>query len=112
MGGAAHHGMRDHDDLRRRRAMHSDLSRHLAAALRPVVRAGDPMLAELGPAGRSELARLLPELGDSTPHTLDERSGSAQARLFEALLGLLDRLGRDAPVVLSIEDIHWADSST
>jgi DNA-binding CsgD family transcriptional regulator/tetratricopeptide (TPR) repeat protein len=84
----------------------------IVAALRPLARAGDPVLDELGPAGRAELARLLPELGPPASDTLDDRSGSAQARLFEALLGFLDRLGRDAPVVLSIEDIHWADSST
>src|SRR3712207_1120802 len=35
-----------------------------------------------------------------------------QARLFEALLALLDRLGQAAPVVLVVEDIHWADRST
>src|SRR3712207_1453473 len=35
-----------------------------------------------------------------------------QARLFEALLALLDRLGQAAPVLLVIEDLHWADRST
>ena len=39
--------------------------------------------------------------------------GSAeQARLFEIVLGLLRRLSDDAPVVLILEDLHWADSST
>jgi DNA-binding CsgD family transcriptional regulator len=32
--------------------------------------------------------------------------------VFEALLALLDTLSRDAPLVVSIEDIHWADAST
>src|SRR6185503_13119544 len=32
--------------------------------------------------------------------------------LFEALLALLDRLGAEAPVVLALEDLHWADPST
>ena len=36
----------------------------------------------------------------------------AQGRLFEAVLGLLDRLGSEAPVVLVLEDLHWADPST
>jgi predicted ATPase len=32
--------------------------------------------------------------------------------VFEALLWLLDRLGEDAPVLLAIEDLHWADGAT
>jgi ATP/maltotriose-dependent transcriptional regulator MalT len=36
----------------------------------------------------------------------------SQARLFESLLGLLVDLGRDAPVTLVLEDLHWADPST
>jgi predicted ATPase len=39
-------------------------------------------------------------------------TGGSQARLFEVLLGLLGRLGRQAPVVLVVEDLHWADRST
>jgi tetratricopeptide (TPR) repeat protein len=58
----------------------------------------------------SELARLLPALGEL------DRTGApeqvAQARLFELLLGLLGRLGEQAPLVLVVEDLHWADQST
>ena len=32
--------------------------------------------------------------------------------MYERLLGLLRRLGEEAPVVLAIEDLHWADRST
>ena len=35
-----------------------------------------------------------------------------RARVFELLLTLLDRLTAPGPVVLVIEDIHWADRST
>ena len=35
-----------------------------------------------------------------------------QARLFEGLLALLDALGAERPVLLVIEDLHWADRST
>jgi DNA-binding CsgD family transcriptional regulator/tetratricopeptide (TPR) repeat protein len=67
----------------------------------------------LGP-GRAELSRLLPELaahaGEAAP--ADEASGLAQARLFELLLGVLERLAQAGPVVVLIEDIHWADQST
>jgi predicted ATPase len=55
-----------------------------------------------------ELARLLPELG--VPD-LDD-TGQARARLFEEMLGALEQLGRRSPVVLVIEDAHWADRSS
>ena len=35
-----------------------------------------------------------------------------QAAVFEALLALLDTLSADTPVLLLVEDLHWADSST
>ena len=37
---------------------------------------------------------------------------AAQARLFELLLGLFGRLSEQAPLVLVVEDLHWADQST
>ena len=37
---------------------------------------------------------------------------SAQARLFELLLGLFGRLSEQRPLVLVVEDLHWADRST
>jgi DNA-binding NarL/FixJ family response regulator/tetratricopeptide (TPR) repeat protein/nucleoside-triphosphatase THEP1 len=85
----------------------------LVAALRPLSRDGDPVLDEVGDAARAELATLLPELGAraAAPRP-DEGAGTAQRRLFEALLALLERLGREDPVLLLLEDIHWADSST
>src|SRR4051794_6440548 len=90
----------------------------LVGALRPLVRAGDPGLFELPASARQELAALLPGLGDAGEGAAhlgsveSERRSQAQSRLFEALLAAIDRLGRDAPVVLIIEDVHWADRST
>ena len=57
-----------------------------------------------------ELARLLPALG--APDGSRPPDHTAQARLFELLLGLLGRLGEQAPLVLVVEDLHWADRST
>ena len=37
---------------------------------------------------------------------------SEPGRLFELLLGLLERLASDRPVLLVLEDLHWADRST
>ncbi|MEZ0107688.1 DNA-binding CsgD family transcriptional regulator/tetratricopeptide (TPR) repeat protein [Catenulispora sp. EB89] len=39
-------------------------------------------------------------------------SGSAQLRVFGAVLRMLEHLGKSAPVVLVFEDMHWADQST
>ena len=55
------------------------------------------------------LARLLPELGE--PDTGGD-PGEARARLFEEVLSALEHLTRDSPVVLVIEDAHWADRSS
>jgi DNA-binding CsgD family transcriptional regulator/tetratricopeptide (TPR) repeat protein len=83
----------------------------LVAMLRSLARSRDPVLGELPASVRTELATLLPGLGDGagTPTSGD---ASAQARLFEALLWLFDRLGADAPLLLAIEDLHWADRAT
>jgi DNA-binding CsgD family transcriptional regulator/tetratricopeptide (TPR) repeat protein len=84
----------------------------------PVVEALRTLLAEIGVeavrelVGPSwpELARLLPALGE--PDHTGPPGQAAQARLFELLLGLLGRLGQLAPLVLVVEDLHWADRST
>jgi DNA-binding CsgD family transcriptional regulator len=84
----------------------------LLAALRTLMRETEPhVLEELVGAAGPDLARLMPEL------PFDGAGGDAvgplaQSRLFEALLGLFARLGRDTPIVLVIEDLHWADPST
>ena len=82
-----------------------------AAMLRELVRSiGADGVAGLLPGHATrEFARLLPEFGaaEAEPDT-----GVARARLFEQMLTLLDRLGETGPVVLVIEDAHWADPST
>ena len=62
----------------------------------------------------TELGRLLPELGSPAgPETATfDRPEWIQARIFEGLLALLRTLGERAPVVLVLEDLHWADGST
>jgi len=83
-------------------------------ALRGLVRRGDigAVDAILGPA-RPELARLIPDLGPAPDGPESGLSiGSAQGRLFELLLGVLERLAQRAPVVLIAEDLHWSDQST
>jgi DNA-binding CsgD family transcriptional regulator len=80
------------------------------AVLRELVRdLGAEGVAGLLPGVTRDFARLLPEFGAA-----DGEAGDivARARLFEQVLGLLERLADDGPVVLLIEDAHWADRST
>ncbi|GLW99614.1 AAA family ATPase [Microtetraspora sp. NBRC 16547] len=81
------------------------------AALRQLVRETSTAdVAALLPDGSErELARLLPEFGEPSGNLHTE---SARARLFELILTLLERLAERRPVVLIIEDIHWADRSS
>ncbi len=79
----------------------------LVAALRPLARSGDPALT---PELRAAVAPLLP--GTAPAADPPDPDAGAQARLFEGLLSLLDCLATDRPVLLLIEDLHWADSST
>src|SRR6185503_8936480 len=79
----------------------------LITALRPLVREGDPSLQALAPPLRSALDAILPGVGGgaASEHV-------SQSRVFEALLALLDSLADEQLVLLVIEDLHWADSST
>lgn len=102
----------------------------IVAALRQLTRDGDPgsIAASLG-AYRHEIARLLPEVArlasgaapavtasagpSPTPGTGgDAADPLARMRLFEALGGWLDRLAAATPLLIVIEDLHWADPAT
>jgi DNA-binding SARP family transcriptional activator len=52
---------------------------------------------------RAELARLLPEQGDPQ---------DARHRLFEAVAATIGMAARHAPVLLVVEDLHWADDAS
>lgn len=88
----------------------------LLEALRPVVDAaleGDVDANEAIGRARPELTQLFPELEP----TLRERGGEAgiglaQTRLYGQLLGVLGRLGRQAPLIFVVEDLQWVDRST
>ena len=91
----------------------------IVEVLRALARDVDPatIAAAAGPT-LPVLARLVPELSPGRP---DSDGGAAvgaggsdwlQIRIFEGLLHLLGRLAADRPVLLVIEDLHWADRST
>ena len=88
----------------------------IVEALRPLARTMAPSdLRELAGPAYGGLASLPPELGEEAgtgPAASGRVDGGGQARLFELLLGLLDRLAARGPVLLVVEDLHWADRST
>ncbi|MFB9674718.1 helix-turn-helix transcriptional regulator [Streptosporangium vulgare] len=81
------------------------------AVIRQLVRecGAEEVAALLPEGGARDLARLLPEFGEPSG---DTESDTARARLFEQILTLLERLAERHPVILLIEDVHWADSSS
>jgi DNA-binding NarL/FixJ family response regulator len=81
----------------------------IVGALRHLTRVVEPgTLNELPPAARNELGRLVPELAPGAAPA----GAPSQPVLFEGVLGLLALLADEQPVVLVLEDIHWADRST
>ncbi|MCW2959114.1 MAG: transcriptional regulator, LuxR family, partial [Solirubrobacterales bacterium] len=90
----------------------------LVGALRPLARSGETVLDGLPASTRAALATRAPSLAPG--HLSAPSSGggggpfgeSPQSRVFEALLELVDVLSATTPVVLTLEDLHWADTST
>ena len=62
-------------------------------------------------AARPVLSLLLPDRQASHPGDGD-MPGMAQQQLFGAVLGMLAELAAAGPVLLVLEDLHWADRST
>ncbi len=84
----------------------------LVEALRGLANDLDPSeIAMLAGPAAADLARLVPSFG-STATTAPAQSEWVQSRLFEGLLGLLTRLSARSPVLLVLEDLHWADAAT
>ena len=59
----------------------------------------------------AELARLLPELG-AQAEAPEGRPQDARHRLFEAVAAAIGHAARGGPVLLVLEDLHWADPAT
>ena len=62
-----------------------------------------------------ELRRLVPEIAELIPDLPEPLSGDpegARSRLFEAVCSLLCQAAQDRPVVLVLDDLHWADQPT
>jgi DNA-binding SARP family transcriptional activator len=85
-------------------------------ALRAYVSVCPPaLLREQAGRGAPELARLLPELteliGDVSPPTRPD-AALDQYLMFEAVVGFLAAIAARAPVLLVLDDLHWAARPT
>lgn len=59
-----------------------------------------------------ELGRVLPELAHQLPVPPAADPETERYRLFEAVTGFLSGIATGAPVLLILDDLHWADKST
>ncbi|HYP44793.1 MAG TPA: AAA family ATPase [Propionibacteriaceae bacterium] len=66
------------------------------------------------PARMSQLAERWPDLRRllAHQHAGDQPEAPDRGRFFGSLHAVLSELGREAPLLLLIEDVHWADQST
>lgn len=81
------------------------------------LRLATPLLAaaQLAPIWLASLARLLPELREHFPEASSQAAldpERAQQRLFEAIVRAILELAKPRPLVLILEDLHWADEAT
>src|SRR5213078_4618457 len=82
---------------------------HLADVIDPA-----ELRAALGPAG-GELTRLLPDLParvGELPPPMNADPDTERHRLHTAVTHLLTAISGPRPVLLVLEDGHWADAST
>jgi len=91
--------------------------RELARLLPELSDAGGPTAAGAGSAGAGSAAAGSVAAGSGgaaggVPAAGGLAAGEARARLFEEFLTLLERLAEHRPVVLVVEDAHWADRSS
>src|SRR5262249_60226575 len=74
----------------------------------------DAMAAELGPDA-PEVAALVRTGRERLPHVFPPApSGADESRfkLFDALAGFLRRASANVPLVIVLDDLHWADAAS
>src|SRR3954452_14721695 len=81
-------------------------------AIRSYARDADPVALawQLG-GGAAEVARLIPEVAEKLDIEPGEGADSEEARfrLFDSITSLLLAAARDRPIVIVLDDLHWAD---
>ena len=81
----------------------------------PLERMDDAELANLLGADAARLARLLPELRERLPAGAVEPAGDPETErrlLFDAVTRVVRRLALHEPLLLVLDDLHWADRSS
>ncbi|MBV9411643.1 MAG: AAA family ATPase [Acidimicrobiia bacterium] len=74
-----------------------------------------PLLAQQVGDGGSDLVRLVPELADrlpGLPQPLLRGEHHERYRLYEATATLLEAIADASPLLLVLDDLHWADKPT
>ena len=73
-------------------------------------------LHRVGRQWLSETARILPGLHDVfqdlPPSSSTEGSEASRRRLHESVAHVLETVAEDGPILLAVDDIHWADAAT
>jgi tetratricopeptide (TPR) repeat protein len=80
-----------------------------------IVNAPLPELRTVAREYGAELVRLVPELRRRVPDLVAadvDEPDTERYRLFEAVVGLLSAISRRAPILLVLDDLHWADRPT
>ena len=93
----------------------------LAAPLQPFIEVVRPLGAALGAQrlrgvrGIDEVARIVPELAELLPAGATEARSDPESErlaLFDGVTQLVHEASRDAPVLLVLDDLHWAGKTT
>jgi DNA-binding CsgD family transcriptional regulator len=71
-----------------------------------------PSLERLAGDGLGELTRVFPSLRPLAPDAPEPTSAAERFRIHHAIRELIERLAARRPVLLTVDDVHWADSAT
>lgn len=75
-------------------------------------RKGQGVIADPAGPWLGDLARLLPELGQSSPPAGEAEAAAQKRRVFEGLYQVLRPGPTQAPRLLLLEDLHWSDQTS
>lgn len=85
----------------------------IAHALTPVLERMDAQALTIAARGmESELTRILPVLSRGRSATVEEADGDAKTRMLWHFTQFLHRLGERHPLLLTLENLHWADAAS